>query len=93
MVISINNGNAISLRSSFPSGKILFPQTTEVVFAEMSYFIFGAIIRSKLRYRCVIFCQALVPSPGPQDQILKKSKSPIGTGGDTKITWATTPPT
>ena len=38
MVISINNGNAISLRSSFPSGKILFPQTTEVVFAEMSYF-------------------------------------------------------
>ena len=43
------------------------------------------------------YCQALVPSPVPLDQIpnpkQSKIQSPIGTGDDTKITWATTPPT
>ena len=42
-------------------------------------------------------CQALVPSPVPLDQIpiqnpkQSKIQSPIGTGDDTKITWATPP--
>ena len=43
------------------------------------------------------YCQALIPIPVPLDQIpilnpkQSKTKSPIGTGAYTKITWATTP--
>ena len=39
--------------------------------------------RSPSTYK-IIFCQALVPVP--------ESQCPIGTGADTKILWATTPP-
>ena len=38
MAFSCDNEFVPSLRSSFPSAKILFPLTTEVVFAEREYF-------------------------------------------------------
>ena len=38
MEFPCDNNFVLSLRSSFPSEKILFPLTTEVVFAEKEYF-------------------------------------------------------
>ena len=44
------------------------------------------------------YCQALVPipipvqpNPNPKPKAVPKSKGPIGTWADTRITWATTP--
>ena len=39
----------------------------------------------------ILNCQALVPIPVPNPKS-PKEKGQIGTGADTKITWATTPP-
>ena len=65
-----------------------------------STFVFRIRLGETRLCACVLYCQALVPyplSPNPKAQPSQTQfKGPIsskGTGADTKILWATTPPT